>query len=645
MIAEDKRKDIGAVLRMIAATCEEWGRSPKPSPDGHPEPRPGEPFLKVATLAREEAANIEEPFRLGVVGMFKSGKSSVINTFLQRKILQEGRTETTSVLTELRFAETPEDEKGIVVRTDNQRQEVSVAEALEYTDIRSAKYKSLGPEEKRREQASISRIILHLHVELLRTVNLLDTPGFGGSPVGDRKALEALHNVDAALMVFSADRTGASTEVEIADALNRAGREIVALLNKVDDGRGGMLSEKQLAAPESFLREHFRKIVTGSDGRPLIFRYSALEVWKALETLQRPDLPNEEASAALEALGRWGYQGRGGSERERGVVHFIRERYFSSASDSYERKLRGARTSVQSALESLLGALERDQADAERSEREKSSLQSERLARQEAELDLKIKEIERELDDVIAEGLQPFLRDVEQAMAEVTGKLGAIDLLLQVFKSEEAIARELEKQFRARFPEWRQQEFMEKLEGRIQRLLRREWKLVMNDLQGIEVSMELPEMSGLLDDVNKSVRKFAVSAGVTIAGFVALIFVPGGQIVLLIKLLLSVSQGLGAYYAGKADNEVADTRHKIRIRLENHGIKMKQEIKREAQRINDRMADSSRSAVRAEMAEIDRQAVAYRELGDWLRRAARDAGSGLAALEELRIEGEDRPVS
>lgn len=642
MIAEDKRKDVGDILRVIATVCEDQGRSERPSAEGISGSHSRERFLKVAALARDEASNIEEPFRLGVVGMFKSGKSSVINTFLKRRILQEGRTETTSVLTELRFAETPGGEKGIVVRTDNQCQEMGVEEALKFTDIRSEKYRDLSPGDKRQEQASISRIILYLHIDLLRTVNLLDTPGFGGSPVGDRKALEALRNVDAALMVFSADRTGADAEIEIADELNRAGREIVALLNKVDDGQGGTLSETQLKAPESFLEKYFRKIVTDPKGRPLIFRYSALEVWKALETLKRPELPGDEAKAALEALGRWGYQSLGEAGRDQGVIHFIRERYFSSANDSYERKLRGAKTSVQGALESLLEDLERDREEAERNERERRSFQSERLARQEAELDLKIKEIERELDDVIGEALQPFLREIEDAMAEITGKLSTFDLLLKVFKSEEAITRELEKEFRASFPEWRQQEFIERLQGRIQRLLKREWKLVINDLQEIDASLEMPEMSGLLGDVNRSVRKFAISLGANVAGYVALIFVPGGQIALLVLLFISVTEAVGGHYSGKAENELAKTRKKIKNRMDNHAIKMKQEIKREALRINDQMADRSRATVREQMAEVDRQALAYRELFDWLQRAARDLGAGLAALTGLRIGVEDR---
>ncbi len=193
--------------------------------------------------------------------MFKSGKSSVLNTFLGRAVLKEGRTETTAVLTELKYVESLDQEKGVTLFTDGHSEELSLAEALDYTDVRSDVFQNLSTEERQKKQEAISKIILCLHCQLLSAVNLLDTPGFGGSVVGDRKAFEALSDVDAALMIFSADRVGAENELEVADEISRRGREIVVLLNKTDDGKGNLRNEEDLDGSESFIREHFRTIV------------------------------------------------------------------------------------------------------------------------------------------------------------------------------------------------------------------------------------------------------------------------------------------------------------------------------------------------------------------------------------------------
>jgi len=636
MLTEGQRTDIASLLRGISQAFDERSRT-------SPETLPLEILERLrstAEVVRQEAANLEEPFRLGIVGMFKSGKSSVINSFLQRKVLQEGRTEATAVLTELRFAVQPGDEKAVALYRDGRTQEMTVARGLDLTDIRSVEYSALPEDERRLKQEELQRIILHLHVDILRTVNLLDTPGFGGSEVGDVKAFEALGRVDAALMVFSADRTGAEHEILIADELARAKRDVVALLNKIDDGHGGMLSEAELSGPEEFLRRYFLTLVKGRSGQRLIFRFSATEVWKALDALKRPQATEEERRSAVSALARWGYYARddeeGNREPElrRGVVNFIRERYFSNTSEAVERKVKASCGHVSDLLTALAQELDKERLNGEKREAESRSRDSEVLTQQEYELAGKVEGLEQEIERLISDCLQPFTTEIEEAMVSVVQKRSTIELLLQLFRPQDEIANRMQKEFQEAFPDWRMQDFADDVRRRILSLLRREWKMILRDLHEIHSQMGLPDLTGLLDEAQAAVKKFAIGLGAYLAGTLVLSFIPGGQI---LQILLLLTQGFTLYHAKKAEGAVEGVRAKIHVQVKNMAVKIKLQMKADALKINDELADRAREAMTAKLEEAGGEEVALHECVAWLQRTSRDVESALESVGEIQL--------
>ncbi len=617
MLTDGLRKDISLFLLDLASSCDELSAA-----GSYPEDEVKGRFEALANLARGEAERVEKPFRLGVVGMFKSGKSSVLNTFLRRKVLQEGRIEATAVLTELRFAASPDQEKGLVEFHAQDPEEYSVEAALAYTDVRSEIFQRLSEEEKRRKQESVKQVTLHLHCDLLRTLILLDTPGFGGSAVGDRKAFEALTGVDAALMVFSADRVGAQDELEIADALTRAKREIVALLNKVDDGHGGVLTEAQLQAPEQFLKENFRTLVRNSEGQPIIFRYSALEVWKALEVLSKSHLDHEEGKQAIEALVRWGFRGNGEGEEERGVIDFLRSRYFSNDQEASQRKIKQTQEYVGVALDQLIQELSGTLNVLEQELKANDAERSEIETRQEQHLEAKIAEIEEEIGQTIDNHLGPFGRRLEEALASLLQKRAEFDLasLAKALRSDEELANQVKEEFHQEFPPWEIETFIEDVQRSLQRLLRRNWKLLAQDLREVNPSVRLPEAHEMLADINSAVRKFAIAIGAYIAADIALLFIPGAQIIAVFQL---AALAFGFHQTQKHKAALRDARRKMEVQTRHYTEQIRRQLLQQGCEVNDLLAEEARAVLRGQSTHLDEAAIAGRQQRDHLVQALR----------------------
>jgi small GTP-binding protein len=160
----------------------------------------------VASLARLEVApddqetlqrsvrQLDELFLLVVVGEFNAGKSAFINALLGRRVLEEGVTPTTSRIGLIRH--------GPVVA---------------------------------REVTSAGLEAIAAPVDLLRVINIVDTPGTNAV----RREHEALTRdfvprSDLVLFVTSADRPFTESERAFLQSIRDWGKKIVVVLNKVD---------------------------------------------------------------------------------------------------------------------------------------------------------------------------------------------------------------------------------------------------------------------------------------------------------------------------------------------------------------------------------------------------------------------------
>lgn len=142
----------------------------------------------------ESIRQLDEFFLLVVAGEFNSGKSAFINALIGHPVLQEGVTPTTSQIHVLQYGEeagrTPR-EQGVWVHT--------------------------AP------------------VELLRSINIVDTPGTNAI-LREHEALTAefIPRSDLVLFVTSADRPFSESERAFLTRIRDWGKKIVLIVNKID---------------------------------------------------------------------------------------------------------------------------------------------------------------------------------------------------------------------------------------------------------------------------------------------------------------------------------------------------------------------------------------------------------------------------
>lgn len=155
---------------------------------------------------------LEELFLLVVVGEFNSGKSALINALLGRPLLPEGVTPTTSQVNILKFGET-----------------------------------------SRRQAQDAHLYLLTEPIDILRHVNIVDTPGTNAI-IREHQTIteEFVPRSDLVLFITSADRPFTESERAFLAQIKAWGKKIVFIINKIDIFE----SEAQLAEVVNFVREN-----------------------------------------------------------------------------------------------------------------------------------------------------------------------------------------------------------------------------------------------------------------------------------------------------------------------------------------------------------------------------------------------------
>jgi small GTP-binding protein len=137
---------------------------------------------------------LDELFLLVVVGEFNAGKSAVINALLGERVLEEGPTPTTS-------------------------------------RIELVKYGA----ERKRTPAGGDYEEITLPIEILREMNVVDTPGTNAVVKGhEALTREFVPRSELVLFVTSADRPFTESERTFLEAIRDWGKKLVVAVNKID---------------------------------------------------------------------------------------------------------------------------------------------------------------------------------------------------------------------------------------------------------------------------------------------------------------------------------------------------------------------------------------------------------------------------
>ncbi len=165
--------------------------------------------------------SLDRPLLLAIIGEFNAGKSTLINAFAGREVAPTGILPKTATINLLRDGA---ERRVRVVLADGSTREGAYGELEALIDRADSD-----------AEAVIDHIEITLPSPLLERVWLLDTPGTNSlEPEHRERALDAVRRADAVLWVFDATQAGKSSEITLRNDIEKLGRPVIAVLNKVD---------------------------------------------------------------------------------------------------------------------------------------------------------------------------------------------------------------------------------------------------------------------------------------------------------------------------------------------------------------------------------------------------------------------------
>ena len=560
-------------------------------------------FSSTAKKIKEMASRYREPFRLAVVGDFKVGKSTLINTLLETDILKEGVVPTTGAITELSWGD---EESGVVLDQDGKLIfEGTIADASLYADQRTPQGKQVS---KRG-----ARVILRGAFELLRNLVIIDTPGLGASQADDRVTLDALHLADAAILVLSALRPGGENAVELAERLRSTRRQMIVVVTRADQ-----VEEHQRAAGLKEANELFSEV---RDGDPISF--AAPPVREALAVLrdeangEQGEPTHETARETLAALGYNALHSR------------LMDDYFSNLGQASQKRTEGYIAELQQALTGLQkrSTSEHDNAQqiAEKLTNELSDV--ERKVTQ--ELRPKIPFLDAKIEEVIDKNISEFVADLSEALEIYIDKIadsgitGAAKALWgKLNKSyQRKLKRELEAEFKSLFSDDQLRIVIANIERGVSRLLEMEWHQIAASAN--EAGLPEPiDTESLIRQIREHLAELAVVMSAEFAALVALLLIPGGVIADLIFYIFVLLHKRNI--AGKEDARIARVKREARFRVRGQRRTLVDRLGTHFRQFNQKTAQEVIEKTRAGSSEKQAEKSRQIDLADRWRRAHAD---------------------
>lgn len=165
---------------------------------------------------------LDEKLYVVIVGLFKRGKSTLINALLQKPLLPTGVTPVTALITLLEYAEHSFAE---VYFKNGEKENVSI------DSIAAFVMEENNPDNIKQ----VDYVKLFDTASVLHNVSLIDTPGLGSAyEHNTQTTLSFIHKIDAALFLLSADYPVSKIDLELLKELQQAAPEIWYILTKAD---------------------------------------------------------------------------------------------------------------------------------------------------------------------------------------------------------------------------------------------------------------------------------------------------------------------------------------------------------------------------------------------------------------------------
>ncbi len=183
----------------------------------------------VTELEALFAKHREERFYVAVLGMFKRGKSTIINALLNQRILPSAVIPVTSIIT-------------LIEHSDLTSAKINFSNgAVESKDI-SMVEEFIAEEKNPGNEKKIDFVKIFHSASILKYISIVDTPGMGSVlPHNSQTIRSIIPKIDTAPYVLSADMPITQTDIDFIKDFKQDVLKILFVLNKVD-----LLNEEDL---------------------------------------------------------------------------------------------------------------------------------------------------------------------------------------------------------------------------------------------------------------------------------------------------------------------------------------------------------------------------------------------------------------
>jgi len=192
-------------------------------------------------------------FYLVIVGLFKRGKSSLINALIGQELAPVAVTPLTSVIT---FFEFGSESRAQMLFSDGRYENIPLSAVVQY----------VSEEENPENIKHVQFLRINTNAPVLEQVTLVDTPGPGSlfSHNSDT-TMKFLPKIDAALFVLSADIPISKTDEEFLLQMKNSIPNVLFVLNKAD-----LLSDEELRKMVKYNQASLKKIFRNNNEIELI---------------------------------------------------------------------------------------------------------------------------------------------------------------------------------------------------------------------------------------------------------------------------------------------------------------------------------------------------------------------------------------
>lgn len=455
-------------------------------------------------LMRTRESLMEDAFRLMIVGEFKRGKSTLINSLLGDSVLPAKVAPCTAIITEVSYAETP---KAVLHYTDKKKQplEVDPSKLKEYVviDDDGDEYDEKDPNKSIRE-SPYSLMQLQYPLELCRNnVQIWDSPGLNEHNTRTTVALAFLNKADALVMVLSCQQALSESELNfIKDKLgDRNLEQIFFVWNHYDS---------VYDSPDDIddIRKRSKRYLESRVGsKKRVFYVSARD---ALRGKKRNDKQLLERSRivpfekALEAfLGR-----------ERGRIKLLRPLQMCEAA------VRDAALDLIPRAESMLAAPLDELAKA-------YEQQIPKLKEVEDLRERLLRSVDRSRDALIKDSIASYKRFVGNVEGQIKDEVKNVDVsswdaIKSKKETEQAIAQHLQNWLEEKCKTWAEEELQRVIEEHVERLekdVEQQATDLMNLLSEVQQALAPTVVSGISEsDISGANRVLSAVGGFFVGG-------------------------------------------------------------------------------------------------------------------------------